>query len=96
MGGFEDGNNVLDTLAQRQRLSRGGGPGPGDGLCRESREKQRSHLVTAYQSRPLLTRSFYFPSGREMIELLTAQNNVEQILGLTEKEKNRDRQQGAR
>ena len=31
-----------------------------------------------------------------MIELLTAKNNVERILGVTEKEKNRDRQQGAR
>ncbi len=31
-----------------------------------------------------------------MIELLTAKNNVERILGLTEKEKNRDRQQGVR
>ena len=31
-----------------------------------------------------------------MIELLTAKNNVERILGLTEKEKNRDRQQEAR
>ena len=32
----------------------------------------------------------------KMIELLTAKNNVERILGVTEKEKNRDRQQGAR
>ena len=32
----------------------------------------------------------------EMIELLTAKNNVERILGVTEKEKNRDRQQEAR
>ena len=31
-----------------------------------------------------------------MIELLTAQNNVERILGATEKEKNRDRKQEAR
>ena len=31
-----------------------------------------------------------------MIELLTAKNNVERILGLMENEKNRDRQQGAR
>ena len=31
-----------------------------------------------------------------MIELLTAKNNVESILGVTEKEKNRNRQQGAR
>ncbi len=32
----------------------------------------------------------------KMIELLTAKNNVERILGVTEKEKNRDRQQDAR
>ena len=32
----------------------------------------------------------------EMIELLTVKNNVERILGMTEKEKNRDRQQGTR
>ena len=32
----------------------------------------------------------------KMIELLTAKNNVERILGATEKEKNRDRQQEAR
>ncbi len=32
----------------------------------------------------------------KMMELLTAKNNVERILGMTEKEKNRDRQQGAR
>ena len=32
----------------------------------------------------------------KMIELLTAKNNVERILGATEKEKNRDRQQRAR
>jgi len=32
----------------------------------------------------------------EMIELLTAKNNVERILGATEKEKNYDRQRGAR
>ena len=32
----------------------------------------------------------------KMIELLTAKNNVERILGMMEKEKNRDRQQGAR
>ena len=31
-----------------------------------------------------------------MIELLTAKNNVERILGTTEKEKNRDRQQEVR
>jgi hypothetical protein len=31
-----------------------------------------------------------------MIELLTAKNNVERILGVTEKEKYCDRQQGAR
>ena len=31
-----------------------------------------------------------------MVELLTAKNNVEQILGVTEKEKNRDRQQETR
>lgn len=30
------------------------------------------------------------------IELLTAKNNVERILGVTEKEKNRNRQQEAR
>ena len=32
----------------------------------------------------------------KMIELLTAKNNVERILGVTEKEKNRNRQQEAR
>ena len=32
----------------------------------------------------------------KMIELLTAKNNVERILGATEKEKNRDRQQETR
>jgi len=32
----------------------------------------------------------------KMIELLTAKNNVERILGVAEKEKNRDRQQEAR
>ena len=32
----------------------------------------------------------------EMIELLTAKNNVERILGVTEKEKNHNRQQGER
>ncbi len=41
-----------------------------------------------------------YPSLKEarakMIELLTAKNNVERILGVTEKKKNRDRQQGAR
>ena len=31
-----------------------------------------------------------------MIELLTAKNNVERILGVIEKEKNRDRQQKVR
>ncbi len=31
-----------------------------------------------------------------MIELLTARNNVERILGVTEKQKNREHQQGAR
>ena len=31
-----------------------------------------------------------------MIEVLTAKNNVERILGVTEKEKNRDRRQRAR
>ena len=30
-----------------------------------------------------------------MIELFTAKNNVERMLGMTEKEKNRDRQQDA-
>ena len=35
-------------------------------------------------------------SKAKMIELLTAKNNVERILGVTEKEKNRDRQQGER
>ena len=38
-----------------------------------------------------------YKQGREkMIELLTAKNNVERILGVTEKEKNHDRQQEAR
>ena len=38
----------------------------------------------------------YKRAREKMIELLTAKNNVERILGMTEKEKNRDRQQGAR
>ena len=38
----------------------------------------------------------YKQAREKMIELLTAKNNVERILGLTEKEKNRDRQQRAR
>ena len=38
----------------------------------------------------------YKQAKAEMIELLTAKNNVERILGMTEKGKNRDRQQEAR
>ena len=38
----------------------------------------------------------YKQARGKMIELLTAKNNVERILGVTEKEKNRDRQQEAR
>ena len=38
----------------------------------------------------------YRQAKEKMIELLRAKNNVERILGLTEKEKNRDRQQRAR
>ena len=38
----------------------------------------------------------YKQAKEKMIELLTAKNNVERILGVTEKEKNRDRQQGTR
>ena len=38
----------------------------------------------------------YRQAKEKMIELLTAKNNVERILGLMEKETNRDRQQGAR
>ena len=38
----------------------------------------------------------YRQAKEKMIELLTAKNNVERILGATEKEKNRDRQQGSR
>jgi len=38
----------------------------------------------------------YRQAKEKMIELLTAKNNVERILGLMENEKNRDRQQGAR
>lgn len=38
----------------------------------------------------------YKRAREKMIELLTAKNNVERILGVTEKEKNRDRQQEAR
>ena len=38
----------------------------------------------------------YKQAKAKMIELLTAKNNVERILGVTEKEKNRNRQQGAR
>ena len=40
--------------------------------------------------------SEYKQARAEMMELLTAKNNVERILGVTEKEKNRDRQHGAR
>ncbi len=40
--------------------------------------------------------SEYKQAKAKMIELLTAKNNVERILGVTEKEKNRDRQQEAR
>ena len=40
--------------------------------------------------------SGYRQARAEMIELLTVKNNVERILGVMEKEKNRDRQQGAR
>ena len=38
----------------------------------------------------------YKQAKAKMIELLTAKNNVERILGATEKEKNRDRRQEAR
>ena len=38
----------------------------------------------------------YRQAREKMIELLTAKNNVERILGVTEKEKNRSHQQGAR
>ena len=38
----------------------------------------------------------YKRAKEKMIELLTAKNNVERILDVTEKEKNRDRQQEAR
>ena len=38
----------------------------------------------------------YKQAKAKMIELLTAKNNVERILGVTEKEKNHDRQQEAR
>ena len=38
----------------------------------------------------------YKQTREKMIELLTAKNNVERILGVTEKEKNRSHQQGAR
>lgn len=38
----------------------------------------------------------YKQAKAEMIELLTAKNNVERILGMTKKEKNRNRQQEAR
>ena len=37
----------------------------------------------------------YRQAKEKMIELLTAKNNVERILGVTEKEKNRNRRQGA-
>lgn len=40
--------------------------------------------------------SAYKQARTEMIDLRTAKNNVERILGMTEKEKNRDRQQEAR
>ena len=38
----------------------------------------------------------YKQAREKMIELLTAKNNVERILGVTEKEKNRDCQQEVR
>ena len=38
----------------------------------------------------------YKQAREKMVELLTAKNNVGRILGVTEKEKNRDRQQGVR
>ena len=38
----------------------------------------------------------YKQAREKMVELLTAKNNVGRILGVTEKEKNRDRQQEAR
>ena len=38
----------------------------------------------------------YKQTREKMIELLTAKNNVGRILGMTEKEKNRSHQQGAR
>ena len=38
----------------------------------------------------------YKQAREKMIELLTAKNNVDRILGVTEKEKNRSRQQEAR
>ena len=38
----------------------------------------------------------YKQAKAKMIELLTAKTNVERILGVTEKEKNRDRQQETR
>ena len=38
----------------------------------------------------------YKQAREKMIELLTAKNNVERILGVAEKEQNRDCQQGAR
>ncbi len=38
----------------------------------------------------------YKQARAKMMELLTAQNNVERILGVTENEKNRNRQQEAR
>ena len=38
----------------------------------------------------------YKQAREKMIELLTAKNNVERILGVTEKEKNRSRQQEPR
>ena len=38
----------------------------------------------------------YKQAREKMIELLTAKNNVARILGVTEKEKNRDRQQEVR
>ena len=38
----------------------------------------------------------YKQTKAKMIELLTAKNNVERILGVTEKEKNRSRQQEVR
>ena len=64
------------------------------GRKREKFYEQHSSEITACQAAKRYPE--YKQAHEKMIELLTAKNNVERILGVTEKEKNRDHQQGAR